>query len=238
MNMFINLLSRNTSTGILLHAEGLACEVYLKTGAIKGFSCSPEHFKEIIKSDNVSVKLIPYTEDAKLIIYFKNNADFFSMLLEEVKVQTPTAYPELVQETVPREVHKEVQLSAPSMLLVGEALFLINSLDPEGLLQRNIYLRIYEKGDTHVPLLFNVLPYHRFSTARDEIEKAVGRMENLRALILMDLLPEDTQSILNLLNLAPKLYVITSLPVALSLIGLGVPERRIKLVESFPNWSS
>jgi hypothetical protein len=60
-------------------------------------------------------------------------------------------------------------------------------------------------------------------------------MENLRALVLMDLLPEDTQSILNLLNLAPKLYVITSLPIALSLIGLGVPERRIKLVESFPD---
>jgi hypothetical protein len=235
MNLFISLLSRNTSTGILLHAEGLACEVYLKTGAVKGFSCSPEHFKEIIKSDNVSVKLLPYTEDAKLITYFKNNAEFFSMLLEEVKVQPSTAYLEVVQETVLQEVHKEVQPSAPSMLSIEEGLFLINSLDPEGLLQRNIYLRIYEKGDSHVLLLFNVLPYHRFSTARDEIEKSVGRMEDLRALILMDLLPEDTQSILNLLNLAPKLYVITSLPIALSLIGLGVPERRIKLVESFPD---
>lgn len=235
MNVLINLLSRNTSTGILLHAEGPACEVYLKAGAVKGLSCNPENFKEIIKSDNVSVKFLPYTEDAKLITYFKNNSEFFSMLLEEVQVQPPTAYPEVVQETVPREVHKEVQPSAPSMLSVGEGLFLIDSLDPEGLLQRNMYLRIYEKGDSHVPLLFNVLPYHRFSTARDEIEKAVGRMENLRALILMDLLPEDTQSILNLLNLAPKLYVITSLPIALSLISLGVPERRIKLVESFPD---
>jgi len=235
MNVFINLLSKNTSTGILLHAEGPSCEVYLKAGAVKGLSCDPENFKEIIKSDNVSVKLLPYTEDAKLITYFKDNSEFFSMLLEEVQVQPPTAYPEVVQETVLREVHEEVQPSAPSMLSVGEGLFLINSLDPEGLLQRNMYLRIYEKGGTHVPLLFNVLPYHRFSTARDEIEKAVGRMENLRALILMDLLPEDTQSILNLLNLASKLYVITSLPVALSLIGLDVPERRIKLVESFPD---
>lgn len=235
MNVFINLLSTNTSTGVLLNADGLSCELYLKAGAVKGLSCSPEHFKEIIKSDNVSVKLLPYTEDAKLITYFKDNADFFSMLLEEVQVQPPTAYPEVVQETVPREVHKEVQPSAPSMLSIEEGLFLINFLDTEGLLQRNMYLRIYEKGDSHVPLLFNVLPYHRFSTARDEIEKAVGRMENLRALILMDLLPEDTQSILNLLNLSPKLYVITSLPIAVSLIGLGVPERRIKLVESFPN---
>jgi len=235
MNLFINLLSKNTSTGILLHAEGLPCEVYLKAGAVKGFSCSPEHFKEIIKSDNVSVKFLPYTEDAKLITYFKNNAEFFSMLLEEVQVQPPTAYPDVVQETVLQEVHKEVQPSAPSMLSVGEGLFLIDSLDSEGLLQRNMYLRVYEKGDSHVLLLFNMLPYHRFSTARDEIEKAVGRMENLRALILMDLLPEDTQSILNLLNLAPKLYVITSLPIALSLIGLGVPEKRIKLVESFPD---
>jgi hypothetical protein len=235
MNLFITLLSKNTSTGILLHAEGPSCEVYLKAGAVKGLSCSPENFKEIIKSDNVSVKLLPYTEEAKLITYFKNNAEFFSMLFEEVQVQPSTAYPELVQKTVPREVHKEVQPSAPSMLSIEERLFLINSLDPEGLLQRNMYLRIYEKGDSHVPLLFNALPYHRFSTARDEIEKAVGRIENLRALILMDLLPEDTKSILNLLNLAPKLYVITSLPIAMSLIGLGVPEKRIKLVESFPD---
>jgi len=235
MNLFISLLSRNTSTGVFLNAEGLSCEVYLKAGAVKGFSCSPEHFKEIIKSDNVSVKLLPYTEEAKLITYFKNNAEFFSMLLEEVQPQPPTAYPEVVQETVPQEVHKEVQPSAPSMLSVGEGLFLINSLDPEGLLQRNMYLRVSEKGDSYVSLLFNVLPYHRFSIVRDEIEKAVGKLENLRALILMDLLPEDTPSILNLLNSAPKLYVITSLPIALSLIGLGVPERRIKLVESFPD---
>ena len=224
MNLFIYLLSRNTSTGVFLNADGLSCEVYLKAGAVKGFSCNPEHFKEIIKSDNVSVKLLPYTEEEKLITYFKNNAEFFSMLLEEVQPQPSTAYPEVVQETVLQEVHK-----------VEEGLFLINSLDPEGLLQRNMYLRVYEKGDSYVSLLFNVLPYHRFFAARDEIEKAIGKLENLRALILMDLLPEDTLSILNLLNLAPKLYVITSLPIALSLIGLGVPERRIKLVESFPD---
>ncbi|MFZ8859674.1 MAG: hypothetical protein ACO2PP_04125 [Thermocrinis sp.] len=235
MNLFISLLSRNTSTGVFLNADGLSCEVYLKAGAVKGFSCSPEHFKEIIKSDNVSVKLLPYTQEAKLITYFKNNAEFFSMLFEEVQPQPSTAYQEVVQEPVLQEVHEEVRPSAPSMLSVEEGLFLINSLDPEGLLQRNMYLRVYEKGDSYVPLLFNVLPYHRFSVARDEIEKAVGKLENLRALILMDLLPEDTTSILNLLNLAPKLYVITSLPIALSLIGLGVPERRIKLVESFPN---
>ena len=226
MNLFIYLLSRNTSTGVFLSADGLSCEVYLKAGAVKGLSCSPEHFKEIIKSDNVSVKFLPYTEEAKLTTYFKNNAEFFSMLLEEVQPQPSTAYSEVVQETQP---------SAPSMLSLEEGLFLINSLDPEGLLQRNMYLRIYEKGDSYVSLLFNVLPYDRFSIARDEIEKAVGKLENLRALILMDLLPEDTQSILNLLNLAPKLYIITSLPIALGLIGLGVPERRIKLVESFPD---
>ncbi len=235
MNLFIYLLSRNTSTGVFLNADGLSCEVYLKAGVVRGFSCSPEHFKEIIKSDNVSVMFLPYTEEAKLITYFNNNAEFFSMLLEEVQVQPPTAYPEVVQETVPQEVHEEVQPSAPSMLSVEEGLFLINSVEPEGLLQRNMYLRVYEKGDSFVSLLFNVLPYDRFSIARDEIEKAVGKLENLRALILMDLLPEDTQSILNLLNLAPKLYVITSLPIALSLIGLGVPEKRIKLVESFPD---
>jgi len=235
MNLFIYLLSRNTSTGVFLNADGLSCEVYLKAGVVRGFSCSPEHFKEIIKSDSVSVKFLPYTEEAKLITYFNNNAEFFSMLLEEVQPQPSTAYPEIVQETVSQEVHEEVQLSAPSMLSLEEGLFLINSLDPEGLLQRNMYLRIYEKGDSYVSLLFNVLPYDRFSIARDEIEKAVGKLENLRALILMDLLPEDTQSILNLLNLAPKLYIITSLPIALSLIGLGVPERRIKLVESFPD---
>jgi hypothetical protein len=235
MNLFISLLSRNTSTGVFLNADGLSCEVYLKAGAVRGFSCSPEHFKEIIKSDNVSVKFLPYTEEAKLITYFKNNAEFFSMLLEEVQVQPPTAYPEVVQETVLQEVHEEVQPFAPSMLSVGEGLFLINSLDPEGLLQRNMYLRVYEKGDSYISLLFNALPYHRFSAAKDEIEKAAGKLENLRALILMDLLPEDTPSILDLLNLAPRLYVITSLPIALSLISLGVPERRIRLVESFPD---
>jgi hypothetical protein len=102
MNLFISLLSRNTSTGILFNADGLSCELYLKTGTVRGFSCNPEHLKEIIKLDNVSVKLLPYTEEAKLITYFKNNAEFFSMLLEEVQPQPSTAYPEVVQETVPQ----------------------------------------------------------------------------------------------------------------------------------------
>jgi hypothetical protein len=235
MNVLINLLSRKAFAGVLLNGNDLSCEVYLKGGVVKGLSCSPENFKEIIKSDNVSVKFLPYTEDANLITYFKNNAEFFSMLLEEVQVQPFTACPEVFQETVLQEVHEEVQPCASGMLSVGEGLFLINSLDPEGLLHRNMYLKIYEKGGTHVSLLFNMLPCYRFPTARDEIEKAVGGMENLRALILMDMLPEDTQSILKLLNLAHKLYVITSLPIALSLIDLGVPERRIKLVESFPD---
>jgi hypothetical protein len=235
MNIFINLLSKNVSTGIFLEVENIACEVYLKAGAVKGFYCSPEDFKRIVESDNISVKFLPYAEETKLKTYFRNNTEFFSMLFEEAQAQPPAVYPEVVQETVPQEVHKELQPSVPSLLSVEEGLFLVNSLDPEGLLQRNMYLRIYERGDTQVHLLFNTLPYHRISTARDEIEKAVGKLENLRALILMDLLPEDTQSILNLLNLATKLYIITSLPIALSLIGLGVPERRIKLVESFPD---
>ncbi|MFZ8786586.1 hypothetical protein [Thermocrinis sp.] len=235
MNVFINLLSRNTFTGIFFNANGLSCEVYLKAGAIKGLSCSFENFKEIIRSDNVSVKFLPYTEDAKLTTYFKNNAEFFSMLLEEVHVQPSAVCVEVFQETVSQEVYEEVQPSVPSVLPVGNGLFLINSLDPEGLLQRNMYLRIYEKGDTHVSLLFGVLPCYKLSNIRDEIEKVIGRIENLRALILMDLLPEDTQSVLNVLSIVHKLYVITSLPIALSLIDLGVPERRIKLVESFPD---
>jgi hypothetical protein len=33
------------TSSILLHAEGHSCEMYLKAGAVKGLSCSPENFK-------------------------------------------------------------------------------------------------------------------------------------------------------------------------------------------------
>jgi hypothetical protein len=80
------------------------------------------------------------------------------MLLEEVQPQPSTAYPELVQETVPQEVHKEVQPSVPSMLSIEEELFLINFLDSKGLLQRNMYLKIYEKGTVMSP--YSSTRYH------------------------------------------------------------------------------
>ncbi len=231
INLFINLLSRNISTGIFLQGSNLACEVYLKTGAVKGCSCSSEDLKRIIGSHEVNVTFLPYAEDVKLITYFKNNVEFFSTLFEEVQLQPTGVSTEVVQETTLQGLHEEPHTS--SFLSVEEGLFVINSLDPEGLLQRNMYLRFYENEDTRIALLFNMLPYQRFSTSKDEIERTVGDLENLRALVLMDLLPEDTQSILKLLSLVPKLYIITSLPIALSLMNLGIPEKRIRLVESF-----
>ncbi|WP_333784309.1 hypothetical protein [Thermocrinis sp.] len=173
--------------------------------------------------EDVNVSLIPYEADVKLNTYFKNNQEFFAVFV------SPT--PESVQEVVQEEVAPSIE----ALFSVADDFFLIGLVDKDGLLQRNVYLRIYRKGDGSIPLLFNLAPNQNFPTIKESIEKVLGGLEQLKALVLMDNLPENTQSILNMLSLSPKLYVITSFPIALSLIFLGVPEKRIKLIESFPD---
>ena len=223
-NILISLLSKGVSVGALLTSGDRMCEVYIKNSSVKGLSCSSEELLEILKAEDVDVSLIPYEADVKLNTYFKNNQEFFAVFVS----RTSKSVQEVAQEVAP-------SIKACVLFSVEDDFFLMGLVDKEGLLQRNVYLRIYRKKDGSIPLLFNLAPNQNFSTIKESIEKVLGGLEQLKALVLMDILPEDTQSILNLLSLSPKLYVITSFPIALGLISLGVPEKRIKLIESFPD---
>jgi len=219
-NIILSLLSKRAYVSLLLRGEGKVCEVFLKDGFVKGLSCTPAEFMEIVKTENVSVSLFPYGSEANLNTYFKNNEEFFSML----------AFPSL--EKTQEEVKPKVEIEHSGIFPISDGLFLLSFIDKDGLLQRNVYLRIYEKGGLQIPMLFNLVPNQQFLTLKERVESLLGGLEHLRSLILMDLLPEDVQSVVNLLSMNPKLYIITSLPIALSLTSLGVPERRMRLIES------
>ncbi len=220
-NIILSLLSKQAYVSLLLQKENRVCEVFLKDGFVKGLSCTPAEFMEIIKMEDVSVSLFPYGSEANLNTYFKSNEEFFSMFtlpsLEEVQ--------EVAQEV-------RLKIEGPGIFSISDGLFLLSFIDKNGLLQKNVYLRIYERDGLRIPMLFNLVPSQQFLTLKERVESFLGGLEHLRGLILMDLLPEDVQSIINLLSANPKLYIITSLPIALSLISLGVPEKRMKLIES------
>ncbi|WP_448584333.1 hypothetical protein [Thermocrinis sp.] len=224
-NVLISLLSKGISVGVLLVYEDKTCEVYIKDGSVKGLSCSPEEFLEIARAEDVNISLVPYEGDVKLNTYFKNNREFFSIFASRTLKD--------VQEVVQKEVVPSIE--SLTLFSIAEDFFLIGLVDKEGLLQRNVYLRIYRKKDGSIPMLFNIAPNQHFSTIKESVEKVLGGLDQLKALVLMDILPEDIQSILNLLSLSPEPYVITSFPIALSLISLGIPEKRIRLIESFPD---
>jgi len=222
MNVLISLLSKGVSAGILFVSEDKACEIYIKSRSVKGLSCSLEEFFEILKTEDLNLSLIPYEADVKLNTYFKSNREFFSIFAPTTPIQ------EVVQKEAIPSIEK------PSLYPIEDDFFLIALVDKDGLLQRNVYLRIYRKKDGGIPILFNLAPNQNFPTLKELLEKTLGGLEQIKALVLMDLLAEDVQSIFNLLSLSSRLYVITSFPIALSLISLGVPERRIKLIESLP----
>ncbi|WP_448587193.1 hypothetical protein [Thermocrinis sp.] len=224
MNVIIHLLSKNVSTEIELSYDDRVCKVYLKDGFVRGLSCSPEEFFEMLNAEDVQIHILPYEEE-KLSTYFRKNEEFFSLLTTGTFVKVPETYTEGLFQ---------LSTTKHGLTPIGETLYLISAVDQESLLQRNAYLRLYHKSDLRIPMLFNLVPSQQFSVLKDSIEGVLGGIEHLKGLILMDLLPEDTQSLFNLLSLSPRLYLITSFPIALSLISLGVPERRIKLVESFP----
>ncbi|MCX8060199.1 MAG: hypothetical protein N3C13_03270, partial [Aquificaceae bacterium] len=106
--------------------------------------------------------------------------------------------------------------------------------DRTGLFQRNVYLRIYQKEGIQVPVLINLGTAQDFLFVKTKVEQLLGSVGALRGVILLGSHVEEASGVLALLQANQKIFVISSVGIANRLRALGIPQSRMRTLETLP----
>ena len=230
-NAILKLIRDNLSAVARYNYQEGVCEIYISKGIVKGSTCSPDVIRRII-AEGRAPELSPYYDMGSHVKYlFKNNAEFISLLFErelitQKEVEEPTT-PEVI------EVASYTDLSQPMEL--GVNFYWVGHARKDSLFHRNSYLCIYEKDDIKVPILINPGSVEDYPHVRAKIEQIVGTIDALKAVVLFGSFADELYSIVRFLQANKRLFILTSIPIALQLSFMGVPMNRIRVFESLPN---
>jgi hypothetical protein len=235
VNVLLKLLRKGVTSSLLIEDiedEENFCTIYIHEGIIKGSSCGREEILTLIPKD-VKTTLDVYEEDRAVMSYvYKNNWDFLSTIVygyvpEQLLTQVG------LKEEEPATSRPVLDMSQP--IETGDGLFWIGVPQEGGLLQKNSYLRIYERESIRVPVLINIGTMQDYILIRAKLEQVIGTVDALRAVVILGSAVDECSGILSMLQSNQRALVITSLSIAQRLKALGIPQARIRAFESFPN---
>ncbi|WPM32393.1 hypothetical protein IAE16_01635 [Hydrogenobacter sp. T-2] len=232
INLLIKLLRKGATSALIIEDEEKSCSIYIHKGIIKGCSCGKEELFNLISKD-VKIRLDIYQEGKAVNnCMYKDNWEFFSSLVHGyTPPQTVSPPVSRVEETTAPK--PALDLSQP--IEISHGFFWIGSPQRHGLVQRNAYLRIYEKDNIKVPMLINIGTVQDYVLIRSKLEQVVGTIEAVKAVVVLSSGVDDCSGIVSFLQSNQKAFVITSLSIAQRLRALGIPQARIKAFETFPN---
>lgn len=234
----INLLFRFVRSGatLCLSIEGKerVCTLYISQGSIKGSTCDVVRLTELIAEEG-KVKLEPYREGEPPYT-FNDNWAFISSVIYGYVPEAVATKPKAEETPLPEEkqppLEYAIDLSQPIEL--KEGFYWVGVEDSKGLLQKNSYLRIYEKDSIKVPILINVGTPKDYALIRTKVEQIVSTVDAVKGLILLGSGVDEASGVVNFLQSNQRAFVITSLSIAQKLKALGIPMSRIRTIESFP----
>ncbi len=222
INTLLDVLRHKLSVNVVIDNK---CTVSIKNGTIRGYTCSDEDLISAVSGVEPSIEISPYQEGLIVQQTVKSNVDLFRLLTkkkyeeERVKVVLPS----IDGEAYARPIE------------FVEGIFWIGSLHENDVLQTNTFLRVYKKGSIEIPILINAGSKKEYTDIKNRIEQVIGSVNNLKALIVMGIYSDDYTNAYNFMQVNPKLYIITTLPIARELNKLDIPMTRIRLVEYFEN---
>ncbi len=220
INTLLDVLRHKLSVNLVIDNK---CTVSIKNGTIRGYTCSDEQLISAVSSVEPSVELSSYQEGLIVQQTIKSNADLFRILTkkkyayEEEKVQV--TLPSIDEEAYTRPIE------------FIEGIFWIGSLHENDVLQTNTFLRLYKKGSIEIPILINAGSKKEYTDIKNRIEQVIGSVDNLKAIIVMGIHSDDYINAYNFMQVNPRLYIITTLPIARELNELDIPMTRIRLIE-------
>ena len=221
-NVLLKLLRMKRSLTLSLEGKGGFCDLYLWEGSIKGSNCDKKRILELLE-DEVSIKLKHYKEEGAYS--FEKNWDFLSILAIE-HVEEITYTKSFTEETLTIDLSQPIELR--------EGFYWIGVENKNGLFQKNVYLRIYERDNIKVPILINVGTAKDYPIVRLKLEQVVGSIDAVKGIILLGSEIDEASGIFNFLQSNYKAFIITSMSIANKLRKSGVPQNRIRVIETLP----
>lgn len=237
LNLIIRFLKKGTSAYIKTVSKEGICTIYLSEGRVLSSDSSPDVIKKVLSTQEEIYMQQPHEgTPSKLAYEFKTNWDFFSSILE-----APALVEAKAEETIAQQPQQEpakedilvIDLNEP--VLISENIYWIGLADDTSIYQKNSYLCVFHKDETRVPLMINPPSLIGYMHVKPKIEKVIGDISNLRALVVFGIEPEEYGGIIKLLQANNRMFVITSLTLATKLWSLGIPMGRIRPIESFPS---
>ncbi len=220
VNILIKLLKSKKSLILSLESKEKTCNLYILNGSIKGSNCDKKGILWFVEN-KASVQLKAY-KDLNPQYVFENNWDFFSMFMIEP-----------LKRLITKGIYSEnIDLKQPIEL--KEDFYWIGVESKKGLFQKNVYLRIYEKGDIKIPILINIGTLRDYPTIKSKLDKVVGSVDMIKGIILLGSEIDEASGIFGFLRTNSTASVITSMSIANRLRNSGVPQNRIRTIETLP----
>ncbi|MFN3598482.1 MAG: hypothetical protein ACK4VK_01920 [Aquificaceae bacterium] len=220
VNILIKLLKSKKSLILSLESKEKTCDLYILNGSIKGSNCDKKEILWFVEN-KASVQLKAY-KDLNPQYVFENNWDFFSMFMIEP-----------LKRLITKGIYSEnIDLKQPIEL--KEGFYWIGVESKKGLFQKNVYLRIYEKGDIKIPILINIGTLRDYPTIKSKLDKVVGSVDMIKGIILLGSEIDEASGIFGFLRTNSTASVITSMSIANRLRNSGVSQNRIRTIEALP----
>ncbi len=229
LNLAIKFMRSGSTLILNIEGEGYACSLFFLQGIIKGSTCQEDKIAELM-AKHTKIRLEPFKED-KLIYTFEGNWDFLSKLVYN-RIYRPTAVERSLEKEGEESVVIKPKVDLSQAVKLRDGLYWVGVEDEKGLFQKNSYLRIYEKGDIRIPILINIGTPQDYVLIRSKVEQVVGTVDVIKAVILMGAGVDIASGLFNFLQSNQKAFVITTLNIAQRLRSFGIPQSRIKAVES------
>ncbi|MEN3028756.1 MAG: hypothetical protein ABDH29_06030 [Aquificaceae bacterium] len=227
----LKLMRLGATASIVVEGQENSCTLYMLDGVLVGSSCDTQELLKLLPED-VKVRVEPYREYAHRMEWlFGNNWSFFSSLMQRYMpevIPTPEEVPAL------QEVLAERGIDLDQPVELGKDFYWVGIQDREGLFQKNAYLRIYGRESIRVPILINLGTQQDYILIRTKLEQIVSSVNSIKGVVLFGSGVDEASGLLEFLQANQKASVITSLSIAQRLRSLGIPNSRIRTIESLP----
>ncbi|MCS7171090.1 MAG: hypothetical protein NZ851_02105 [Aquificaceae bacterium] len=232
----LKLLRHGITSSMVMEGPNYSCAIYIENGVLKGSNCNVEELVKLMP-ENLKIWLEPYREeDLEPTLVFANNWEFFGQLVSDYKPET--VMPQVMQEeALIATMESPTAASVPDLdqpLELGDGFYWVGVQDKKGLFHKNAYLRIYGKDNIKVPILINMGTEQEYVLIRTKLEQVLGPVDVVKGIILMGSGIDESSGILGFLQGNKKAFVITSINIAQRLKALGIPQARIRTIETFP----
>ncbi len=224
MNILIEMEKNEETSYVEITQNAKKCILFVEEGKLKESTCSAQDIKSLFSKEPEIAKL-PIVEEFTAKEEFESTDDLIEKLWveEEEEVAVEEKEVEVTIEDKIKDIVTEID----------EDIYWIHFRDEKTLLSKNVYLRIYKGNNTKIAMLVN--PWHQsvWGDLKTCIEYILGDIKSLHIVVLLTQDVFKNQNILRIIEANPKVTLITTREIVISMRYAGMPAFRTRTLDLF-----